>query len=182
MIPMPPLQTILPALAIVLIGAAAIGLNAGPLSLATDVGHTDEDVCQAVTDHAAYSLDRLDATGFPRASTSTREIYQLTRNGEVEARILIDWGARTAECLPLDGESAHTASLDMTGGAYQTLVDALKHVLATGEAPTEAGFWKAVGLWWGTSVSIPENPDYAPAYTQKVYKWAAGTLASGELE
>lgn len=150
----------------------------GPMSLATDVGLTDEEVCSAVQTEGHHAVRRLKESGFPKASTSPVEIYRLTREGTPEAAVRIDWQNMVAECMPLTYTGPVTADLQMSNGAYRVVVGELRSILTTGT--TSGGvLGDQIAVWWGTSIHIPENEAYGPTYKTTVAKWAAGRLAEG---
>ena len=167
--------------AIVAIFAAAIVLSsillgpATPLSLATDVGYTDEDVCQAVDAQGSAAIHRLEETLFPHATDRPVEVYRLLREGEPMAAVRIDWRARTATCLPLDEPMPATVDIAMSKDAYGVLVRELRSVIITGgfASPSIASM---VRIAWGTSTTVHTSEDEGASYKWALAKWAAGVI------
>lgn len=169
-------RAILPVVAIVLVAGVVLGVAPWPLSLATDVGLTDETVCTAVDQSGPRAITRLQETGFPHASTSSVEVYRMTvAGGEVKAMVRLDWASGTASCLPLDAATPYTASLDLEPRAYHAVVQEIRSVLVDGEAPSTslADKWAIIT---GTSISIPGNEAYESKYEKQALAWAAGEL------
>lgn len=169
---------------LVVVLAAAFLNSSTPASLAGDVGLRDEDVCAAVAAQPGTdALDRLAATGFPRATIDDVEIYRLLHAGVPQAAVQLDWSTRTATCLPLDQAPPWiSAELDLDGAAYGALVEELKHVIETGH-PSGHVAGNAWAVWWGgrDGIHIPTNPDYENKYRWELAKWAAGLLVIEEL-
>ena len=171
------LLVVVPVLMLVVV-AGFVLVGATTLSLATDAGLTDEDVCREVASQGPEAVRRLEAAGFPRASTSDVEVYRLTRSGTAEAVVRIDWAGDAAACLPLAYDGVVTASVDMTDGAYGVVVGEIREVLRTGELSGHT-LGNLIAVWFGTDITIPENPRYEGTYEWRVARWTAGFLASG---
>lgn len=170
-----------PTLVLVLLVVAAIGItiSGAPLSLATDIGVTDQDICDALDKDGAHAVQRLQHTGFPHASLDDVERYRLTRSGTPEAAIEIDWKAGTATCLPNTYNGPVTAELQLSERAYRVAVGELIHVVQTGDL-AKGGWGNRLALLFGSDISIPGNPDYEPTYKRTLAQWAAGQLAGTE--
>lgn len=170
-------------LVLTVFAVAAFGLymsNATPptASLAGDVGVADVDACAAVREHALWVVPNLDASGFPHATTDPVEHYRLTRAGEVEAFVAIDWVNRNAYCLPLDPATPYTVSFDMTTRAYNALATELANVITTGHLSDQKvvnGFHVSTG----TAVTRPDGTDDWD-YKVTLGKWAAGKIAQAQ--
>lgn len=179
--PVAQLRQWIPALALLLLVALVFSpASVLPASLATDAGLTDQDVCASVVTAGPHAVDRLEQSGFPRATTGSVEIYRLARHAggdawTTEAQVEIDWAARTARCLPADYAGPADVTFQLKPRAYDALVAELRHVLETGEPSGHVfGNWLVITLW--TDVSIHNNEAYAPAYERTLAKWAAGRL------
>lgn len=171
-------RIILPVVALVVVGGLALSSQSAPLSLASDVGLTEAEVCDAVSATGQQSVQRLLEAGFPHASLDQVETYRLVRMGVVEAVVQIDWTLQAAHCLPLDYDGPATAELHMKPAAYAALVGELKSVLDSGTVSWSVGNWFALTM--GSSVIIPQNPEYEAEYERRVALWAAGCLAGAD--
>lgn len=169
---LPLLRVIVPAFLVL----AAVGVLFGdgsPLSLAADLGYSQEDACRIIQDAGPDAVRRLEETGFPRPTDYPVERYRLSqaRTGEAKAIIEIDWGTNHARCLPLDPATPVTVSVDMNDRAYRDLVEELRSVVTTGQ---HSGDWpKYVRVLLYTSIQLPEGGSEW-AYKARLAKWAAG--------
>ena len=164
--------------AVIAIAAAGFVMSGGvPLSLASDVGLGDQDVCSAVNAYGPVAVERLEATGFPHATAEWRERYRLTRVDEVKAFVEIDWSNKHAFCVPLDPTLPYTASFDMNAAAYSRLVGELRSVISTGELTGGIGGYTLIVL--GTDVATPTDA-HDHAYERRLAVWATGQLAARE--
>lgn len=170
-----PISVVVPALAIVLVVGLMLGATGG-LSLAEDLGHTDEEVCAVLAQDGPAAVERLIESGFPHASLASSEVYALDQDGVREAILRVDWDAGTATCLPLDSRVEPTAVIEMKPSAYRALVGELALVLETGEL---SGSWNYLGIILGSKISIPDNEAYESKYRREVAKWATGWLVRG---
>ena len=160
--------------ATIVLGSALLG-PAAPLSLATDVGYTDTDVCDALDAQGPAAILHLEETMFPHATTRPVEVYRLLREGEAMAAVRIDWPTRTATCLPLDEPMPTTVDIAMSKDAYGVLVRELRSVIATGsfESPSIASMAR---IAWGTSTTVHAAEGEGGSYKWALAKWVAGIL------
>lgn len=172
----PLLRVLVPGL--VIVGAIVLlSASSSQLSLATDVGKTDDATCRDIAgQHGADAVARLEQSGFPHATGGTQEVYRLSRDGTPEALVGIDWAQGVASCVPLDYAGPIAANLDMTPKAYGALVGELRSVIVLGHltAPSVANGW---ALYWGSHVHA-DGRDWTGdmAYKGALAKWAAGYL------
>lgn len=170
-----PLRTVTPVLVIAAVATAAIGVGAHSLSLATDLGRADQDVCDALDAYGTLAVQRLDESGFPHASTSKTEVYRIVSGGETKLALRIHWHNQTAECLPPTYSGAATATLSLSDAAYGALLTELRNVLTDGELSARGlpNWW---AIWWGSNITIHGNEAYGSAYERQVAVWGAGWL------
>lgn len=173
-------KIIVPALAILLVGGAALTARSSTMSLATDLGYDDATLCSTLDAFGKEAVARLEAAGFPHATRQSVEVYRLLQGDTVEAVLRIDWLAQTASCLPLDHAGAVSADVRMTPKAYAALVGELQGVIATGDLGVRPG--NLIPIWQGTDVTIPSAPASGNAYELQVALWSAGILADWMMD
>lgn len=158
----------------------ALFADGAPLSLATDVGVTDEDACSAVQTAGPEAIQRLEASGFPHPTSDHIETYRLTLTStrEVKAIVQIDWANNFAHCLPISTETPFTVSIDMQEKAYSRLVQELRSVLETGEGTGKWGNYGTIIQF--TDVTLPDGSSNWK-YRASLAWWAAG-FAKGSTE
>lgn len=166
------------AYALLAIGVGGFVLAGGlPLSLGTDIGMTQEDICSTIEANAGQVVQRLDATSFPHASADPVERYRLTSGGDVKAHVQVDWFNGNAYCVPLDPSEPYTLSFDMTPTAYQRLTTELRSVVLHGHTTGSPGAYGVIA--WGTDVTRPGGA-HDRAYRVELASWAAGRAAHPE--
>lgn len=170
----------IPSVAIVLaliVGGGVLATSVfAPMSLATDLGYTDEDACAIIEARGATGIQRLKASGFPRPTTGDVEVYRLTRDDAPQLVLRIDWMHEHAQCLPHSYTPKPTVNVDLSERAYNALVGELTRVI-NGEGLSGNGIGNWLALWWGTDITIPNHPDSSAAYKRDVTLWAAGWLS-----
>lgn len=161
-------------LAFLAVGAVFTTRDA-PLSLATDIGSTDVELCETIQTYGNAAVSRLEATRFPHASDELVEIYRLAQDREVKSVVMIDWLNREAQCVPIDQPGPWTATLVMTERAYSALIGELRNVMTTGglSGHVLGNYW---AIWYGTDVMIHEDPGANSRYEWSLAAWGAGRL------
>lgn len=156
------------------------------LSLAGDVGLTDQSVCDVLEAQGTRAIQRLNASGFPHPTSGHVELYRLLKDNATQAQIRIDWQAGEASCLPTSYDGPVDAALQMKPGAYDTLVKELRDVLQSGQVDLSAG--AGASLLGGTHVEIYHADDGRAVrgdwWDEGVYKarlaaWAGGLVVTG---
>src|SRR5207249_4399449 len=90
----------------------------------------------------------------------------------------IDWEHHAAACLPTDWTGMPTATIELSHGAYNALVNELRRVLDTGHA-SSVSFGSYLAVWNGMTVHIPSDTGHEHAYKMSVAWWAMGRLFHG---
>lgn len=167
-------------LALALAAAALIILGGSTMSLATDLGYTDEGVEHACLRDCPRLVAALEATGFPHATTADRELYVLRVGDDVKQVIAIDWKERDAAVVAgrdaVDFTQWGTlpeTTLTLSPGAYADLVTTLQGY-ANGEHGRGTTSVRLVALWLQTGITLDDgNTLDELAYRGKITTWAA---------
>lgn len=165
----PLLRVIVPAFLLLAFAGIVFG-DGSPLSLATDVGVTDEDACSAIRTTGPLAVERLESTNFPHATPNDVEVYELqhARTNEVKARIIVDWVNNNAACQDLTTPTpAGAVVVRMNDATYASFTSELRHVILTGETSDSWGNYLRIL----TYTQIDGAKDW---YKMDLAKWAAG--------
>lgn len=157
---------------VAIVASAFLPARSDALSLATDVGITDQELCTLLDQHGRTAVQRLEASGFPHATKNQREVYRLLNDGRTEAVLLVDWGQQRAECLPLTYAGVVDVEVRMTPKAYAAFVGEIRSVIREGSISLHPG--NLLPVWVGTDVVIPGG--VGNLYELKAAAWAAGWL------
>lgn len=156
--------------------AAVVVVGTGPLSLLADAGVDEARACARVQQYGAWGVQRLEATGFPRATTRDVEVYRLWAAREEKLALELDWASDAARCLPAGSGAPSTVDLGLTVAEYRAVVDQLLGVMATINA-SSLDVPSLLAVAWGVDVHVDGQPDHE--HKRDLVRWVIGRARAG---